>query len=1404
MPNTALATSTLPVSPGLPEQPPTQLGFGGTNPAQNAPVPQTAWSLSEERLKREKATSTGDYVSSIWKQDGLVDGLVANVVGNQMMPDENYSPFKDPNWADLTKGVWPDLVPNLYQAHSSAHAMYLRDRLLEKQEDLTKLGDLGWKGNVGRFALNAVLPDQLLMAMAGGWVARGAKAVQGARAARMATDATQLGKATAVAGEVAGEAARAASPAAMATGVAFGAAENAAYEKFRQSVNFEDDTAGVLEAGLMGAAFTAPFAYAGSRGARTVAAAAEKEHSVLRALKAVEDGAPLTPEQGKIIHEVHTAHTALRDFENGKIDEAGLTKAMDEFHGPMEPADKWMERYSSDIRAKGQSIIDELFPAPKDPLKAPEKAPVSEMPMSEAEKALALSKAGTSEAPTAMELAFKTAKDNAAASRLKRAKDNQQLREAFDMAEGPAKAEKQAAWKEAEKARQASIDADYNRMVNAREEARMLGQEDPLPVPKQETPSEAPAAPVEAPKPEVQATPAAHPHEAYVGRDVSWANADGETISGTVKSFNGDIGKLIVHTDEGMKAVRAETLDQFDGSAPSGFLPGSVGSAQVEKVQSIAGQRTAMAEMTIPGTTIKVPTRFDIYATLNASPVEGIRKLAYRLVKDAIQNDQFEAQSMTASEWKKQLQRTVTGRFHVVAGEAYAEAAKARNVPFWRAASFKEEFYGNVSRVTRGDNDVLMQHPDIAPMLQKAAQAQSQVYATLIDQAKKAGVKGAEDIEPNDFYVNRMWHHGNIRQAIELHGEEAVHKLIATSILNQKEMLAKLRQNNGVNEVRDTLTNTITQKGKTDEELLLKKATGFLKAVRELEFNPALREIHLAGRDMGTLRSELRSLGVSDRQADDLVDLMFEVRPQEADAGRAANLKFRFALDEAGSVVTPNGTLKLADLFENDARVLTDVYTNSMAGHVGLAKQGITSQAEWAQALKKVADEATEMGANGSQVARDMALLQDVHKMILGRPTNTDAFSYTARAAAAMRGYTRGVMLPQLGIAAAFEMNKAISMLGFKSLVQQLPSLRSLLVGMRQGFVPDKGLAKDIMMITGFGQEKAAAYHRGQEIENGFFGQTLTRAENGANKVSHTVDVLSGNASFTSLTKQLTGMMAVQNMHEHALGKKLPDSLKERWVGQGISHDDIDMVLGKLKEHSSHKDGVVQEVRYEDWLKDSPKSYEQFQTFLSRQVRDAIQDHDLGESMPFMHSTIGKIISELKTFFLVAHAKNFLKNMHYMDATSAQVWAIGFIGESLAYMTQTAVNYPHELEERLTPEKIATAAYFRMSALGTASMLTETGYNILSGGDSLVQPGMTANTDNRSFLKTPSVMVANRLANLPATGIGMVLGTDVTTKREARDLWGSFPGANLYGLKAAGQYWINTMPSYDPSKAYTP
>jgi len=1267
--------------------------FGLLDPASTAPDVPDAWAQSNARLAREQGTSASGYAGAMWRQDGLTDGALAWAASLHIPADPNFNPLADTSMKVLENGINPELVPELYKATSKGHAYFLRDRLLQKQDDQAKLGDLGAAGTTGRFAFGVLMPENLAVGLASGGAAYGAGIYRTSRALKLVKDAGGLAKMEALAGLQASQAAAGAGARGVAAAVGLGAAENAGLEKLRQNLNYERDSEAVLMSALMGAGITLPFAIRGSRAATRASRVAMQEAEAIRTLRKLEEGQEVTPTEAASLRQVHDANRILHDLESGKLSPEDAGRSLDELHGPHEPDEQWVHRLGERLREDADGWMDEH-------LQGPTKAP-----------------------------------------------------------EGPYAAPLESA---------------------------------------EATPAVAPAVASEAAA--VPGAPAVDLHAQWAGKEVTWADKEGNTLEGTVTSYNPEIGKVIVKTADGHKAVFPEHLDQHTGPAPEGFGGGqSVGSAQVHgtQIDSAATQETALRKY-----------RFDYFALLNASPLKTVRGLASKLVKDALQTDKFDAQSMSASEVKDMTRRIHAGAFHVEREEAFMGAVKDMKVSLWQRSGFAQDFHEWVTKATHDPAFASTLPPELQPHIQKASSAMQTFFRRILKEAQDAGVKGAENVKADDLYTNRIWHQGQIRDLARVHGDEALYTLLSSAFKDKAGMLERLRESTpGAKEVRDTLTNKVTHPGISDAELLRRKAKRFLQAVKALEFSPAVRDVALAGRDMGTLRRELRAMGVEDNHIDELVDLLFEVRPGADDAGRMANLKYRLQLDPSAEVTTPTGKLRMSDLWENDSRVLVDHYASGMAGRIGLAKHGITSDADWSRHLQAIADEGkVNLGYDASRISADVQRLQDVYSHIIGRPMSDQAFSLTNRSAGVLRSYTRSVMLPQLGISSFFEMGKAVAMFGFSNMLRQMPSLRGFLRALRQGHLPDDGLAQQVRLMSGFGNEMASRYARGQEIADGFFGQTMSRAENWGNRLSHVTDTISGNASITSMSKQWAAMGSVQEFSNVAHGRKLTEKRMQRWVGQGISQDDLPDVMAAFKEHTTRDaKGTVLSIDYETWHKADAKTYESFQTFLSRQVREAIQDHDIGESAPFMHGPIGKIFGELKTFFLVGHAKNMLKQVYHWDNTTAQVFTIGFIAEALAYSTQAAINTPGELNKKLQPEEIARAAFFRMASLGTLSTLAETGYQVASGGDSLIKPGTTANTDNRSFLNTPSLILAKRLGNSFATLGGMVLGTDTTTRKEAQDLIGTVPVlGRMYGVNGLLQAWAADHPANDPSKVRTP
>jgi hypothetical protein len=838
----------------------------------------------------------------------------------------------------------------------------------------------------------------------------------------------------------------------------------------------------------------------------------------------------------------------------------------------------------------------------------------------------------------------------------------------------------------------------------------------------------------------------------------------------------------------------AEELDRLtqQRAAEKGFGPNTAGAAQV------AGTNLPVADISpdFDNATNMAKYRFDLFNRLNQSTNPHVQELAHMLVKDAIGNSKEWAQRWTASERKRHYVRVLGGHFHWEAREAWDEVRKIRGLSLLRSGEQHKDFFEAVSRVVRGDTQILVDNPDIAQPLNRAANAMKYAYSEMSKALQKAGVEGSENIKPNDAYVNRVWSHTAIREAVAKHGsEDEVVNVIAGAI--HQDVVDNFKKS-------PRYSMMSTNGPASDADVRQAKARSFLKTVRALEYSPTMQDVLLTSRDMGTLRKGLSQAGLTEHQMDDIVDMMFEAKASSADAGAPTNLRFRFNLNETHSITTAAGDLRLADLFENDSRLLVDFYLNSMAGHAALGERGITSRADFQKRLQDAADwhgQNAKDNTDASAFRAETQMLEDIYSNLTGRPMSMQGYNKIDRFLAAFRSYTRSVFLGQLGVASAFELKNTIGLAGFRAFSDQLPTFRGMIEAFRSGKIANKDLAQAIEAMVGFGQERASAYARQHEVSDFTYDRGLNRFENAANKASHIVDVISGNAHMTSATRQYSSLLMIQKHVNMATGKtSITPSMRERLVHQGVDSQDIDGLLADLKAHTTRGNrGQVLEIDYEGWQRDNPKTYENYQLVLTREVRDAIQEHDIGELPMWVHNSVAKLFTELRTFNIAGHAKQFLKGAHYRDSTTAITWSLSFIGEALAYSLQTSVNFAHnpdELQKRLSEERIVSAALQRMSVMGISSMLLETGYYVGSGGDSIFKHGGTANTDNRNMFLTPSFMAANRLVKGASTTIGALnpFSSNITTKQDMKDLLSIFPGGNTVGMRNLNDYLSSSFP----------
>jgi hypothetical protein len=1336
----------------------------GVNPAIEflAPPSERAsrYDTVMEGVRREEGASFGDYAGAVWRQDGVLDGIAAWAAEKQAYDiDPRYDPFDEKQQAELIKGIDPAYHGAFFEAKSAAHAQFIRDRLLEKQKDLAHLSDLGVAGTTARLLAGFVEPTNLALALASGGaytalrggasIAKGVKLVStaGADAAQAARGAEMIGKI-----------AKAESSLPALFGSLGGAGVGGyAFERLRQSVNFEDSQTDALMAGIMSVAFAAPFVGLSARQMRRLRASAEAELDTFNRIAAIQRGEraatvedladaalldararDLSGEKAKRAAEVEAAYDARRQAAQAEIDAAwagageGLTVRSEMLHarGRAErAAEQAPAQTAAKVRRNATSLRESLVAKAKEDTAARVARALDDVP---------------ADSPMALAFAKAVGRKAAAEGRLSTA------------AAAPQES-----------------DTILARLIAAE------GDVQPAPAPVPAPPRKGavgdhfgaagaePTAPAPAPRGDAD----------FLGSTTEWVDAHGETQYGTILSVRED-GRLMIERHSDGRRVPVSRGD-LAADAPgfvaeeNPFLAGSVGSAQVGAVPGPARD---------PIDTALKQFRFDIFARLAKDPNPEVRGLADLMVKDAIQASDFYAQARTASEEKKLLTRRLGGQFHTELANAFHAAEKKRGGGWGGRRAREEQFAVDVGVLARGDEAVLAlpRNAGIEAELRKAAGTFTSVMDTMLNEMVAAGVKNADAVKADGPYVPRVWLASHLRDAILRHRKDTV-DLFADAL-----------------------------KGIDKEGLPLKGnrrlAERFIATLIKLEHSALPMEVGLQSRDMGTLRSELKAYGLSPSEVDTIVDVMFEVRPGDADAGAAPHLKFRLNLDETAHAVIEGKRVSLSDFMENDSRILMDRYLNSMAGHIGMAKKGIGSRADFEAAIKRADDWHAEHGIalDPKAFEESKTLLRDMYNHITGRPMSVQSYGTLDRMASILRGFARSVYLGQLGWTAATELTHAAGHATWSAAFTQMPAFRQLWRAMRAGYVPEGTLVDDLRVATGFSMEHVSSHARMHEVGNFGYGGTrgfLDRMENASNRASHIVDSLSGNNFMTSYTRGLAAAFTTQKYANFALGKKrLNAEARKRIVGMGIDEDMIDTVLDNLKKHSQvAPDGTLERIRFEEWSLESPDTYGQFVTAIQREVRTSIQDHDIGETWWWQHSSLGKVFTELRAFSIAAHSKQFLHGAHYRDAQTLHLWTVSFTTQALAYMVQTSINFAHnpaEREKRLSVDRIVRASVGRMNVLGLMAPVLDTAVlRTVAPQYTLSGSGLTANTDNRNLFTTPSMMLVGRaVSGAQAVGQSVFAGQHFTGD-DVRSLLGTLPGSNLWGARNLVDLTANLAPA---------
>jgi hypothetical protein len=628
------------------------------NTAPAAPI--TTEAEFQAKKQREAGRSGLDYTAAVIRQDSPIPGLVSSMFGWDHVPQPGYSTYANPeDWKGLTEGIAPEYHNEFLDAASPAHAQYIRGRLLEKQNDLQTLADMGTLGTVGRLAYGVTEPTALIAGLLSGGVGMGTKA---------GTLVKTL------------------------TGAAVGGGTMAGVEKLRQSVNFENDYGRVLEAGLLAGLMTAPFAYAGARASTRVATAARKEMEALELLKRQHEGEELSPGEIQTLHEVQKAADTTAAVENGTAsatDMDAIWAAHDNSKASLRAKqldDAWSAHENAQASLRNKQLDD--LQSEGELHKGDE--------MNEVSNALAEVNNAPEVPLSAMELAFQKALGKAVVKKAGKAETPLHLQAIPDKAPLAELQGENVFWHSDE-----GSGIDHGMVTGETAKGELIVEHadtgERVLVDRGDLHHDSPGHYFEIPKEAATGDPQYHPV-----LDVEAMPTPPAVISEQAPARY-----------EPAPVSRQQSASTAAPEGRSGFLEGSIGSAQVEHVSIL----DTVFNGFVPGLDklgIKIPLRFDLYAQLNRSENPVIQKWASKFIKDPIGSPDGFTQGRTASEEKRLMQRQWEGQTMLAAQGAFNKVREIRGIGPLEAQKFHSQFFEMVSDVTRGDARVLQANSDIA------------------------------------------------------------------------------------------------------------------------------------------------------------------------------------------------------------------------------------------------------------------------------------------------------------------------------------------------------------------------------------------------------------------------------------------------------------------------------------------------------------------------------------------------------------------------------------------------------------------------------------------------------------------------------------------------------------------
>lgn len=765
--------------------------------------------------------------------------------------------------------------------------------------------------------------------------------------------------------------------------------------------------------------------------------------------------------------------------------------------------------------------------------------------------------------------------------------------------------------------------------------------------------------------------------------------------------------------------------------------------------------------------------RFDMVGQLKSSKIGTVRALADILAEDAVSGGQFTADLIKTTDTK-----AISSRFYRVYESAFKSWAKD-NGKNWIAQNYgtsRKDFGRLVA------DEVELPGSTTNQGVIDAANAFRKEMLTMLKKGKNANLRGFDDIPENPTYFAHLWDAKKFREIRSKYGSKVVPKLLAQGLLRANpDMSRELAEKIGKNMAK----NIVKRDMGMDSGLSRLFSTSNREVLKEILEEEEL----LSGADIESLLNQIHT------------------KPETGLPRTRRRLNF----DVETSITERGDTLSIKDLMNRDTEEVFNVYVNQVVGKTALAKKGIVSDSDFKRRLDIIQEEADELGIDPKA---DIEKLDVLYQIISGRPSPkiSDPTSLGPRMARLLMDYSFIRVMNQVGFAQVAELGNAVSIDGITGLLRVMPEFKSMLKRTRSGEIEDS-VINDIEAFTGIGADRLIhnatnrfdpedVLARGQ---GGGFSNFVDRASAFVQPLKRVTADLSGMAQITLALERASARIATQQLVDLSFGIKSMNfarlskgtrqqDIARRMQSLGLDEAMSQRVFDQIRENAVlapsaffGRSRKVRRINLENWADEEAR--DAFIYSISRWTRQSIQQNDVGNLNVHMTGTLGKILTQFRTFMLVSYSKQFLHNINRRDfaAFSAMMYSCLFGG--LSYTLQTHVNAIGRedknkfLDERLSIEELGKAAFQRAGWASLFPALIDTGASF-AGADPVFAYGRSTGLASGILRGVPLLDLIDNVGKVIYGGSRAMFNDEYQWSRGQQRAFNSLvPFQNAIGIK---------------------